>query len=312
MIEKENQKPLSFFDVLAFAARYWRRQPVKLCFFTCLYITAAFVETFLPEALSNFLKDLRLQETIPTILNSLYLFIGLSFLPFFLRFLSFLAYNRFETQLFKDLMKDAFVHVHRLSEQFFADNFAGAIISKITRGRTQIERFEDHIFHRILSTSVILLGSLYLLSNHFPLLSLLLGVYIILLFVISMTLVVRIAGPAQLAYASALDMNVARVADNISSIATTKAYAQEEQEISNFADILEFVRIKNHRTYFYGNVISFTQSALVIGMLGILLGGGVWYFAQGTAKVEDLAYLSLAYTIMQSYLREISFQIKDL
>jgi ATP-binding cassette subfamily B protein len=309
---KENQKPLSFFDVLAFAARYWRRQPVKLCFFTCLFVATALVETLLPEALSNFLKALRLQEALPTILTSLYLFIGLSFLPFLIRFVAILAYNRFETQLFKDLMADAFSHVHRLSEQFFADNFAGAVISRITRGRTQIERFEDHIFHRLLPTSVVLIASLVLLSGHFPLLAILLGFYIAFMLGISMVLVMRIAGPAQLAYASALDMNVARIADNISGIATTKAYAQEEEEVLNFSDMLEIVRVKNHKTYFCGNVISFTQNTLVIGMLSILLGGGVWYFVHGKADVEDLAYLSLAYTIMQSYLREISFQVKDL
>ncbi len=47
-------------------------------------------------------------------------------------------------------------------------------------------------------------------------------------------------------------------------------------------------------------------------MLTILLGGGTWYFLNGRATVDDIAYLVLAYTILQSYIRTVGDNIKNL
>lgn len=303
---------ISFFDVFRFVAHYWLKQPVKLFSFTVLFALAAFAETALPSALSVFLAAIREQAQAPQILWTLGVFIGLHLLHLLFIASGFLAYNDFETRVFKDLMNDAFAHVHRLSEQFFSNNFTGSIISKITRARARIEAFEDHVFHRILPTLIVLVSSLMFLAFRFPLLAALVSAYLVLVFAFSIVLVTRFGGPAQTAYVSALDKTIAQLADSITGMTTTKAYAQEEREIDTFSDNLEDLRQKNHRTYFYGNMIGLAQNGLLIGMLALLMGGGTWYFLQGKAKVEDMAYLTLAYTIMQSYLRELGERLKDI
>lgn len=305
-------KELSFFDVFRFVAGYWRRQPVKLSLFILFFSLAAFAETALPSALASFLGAVRQQESVFAILTLLAFFIGLHLLKILFTFSAFLAYNRFETRVFRDLMDDAFVHVHRLSEHFFSNNFTGSLISKITRARTRIEAFEDHVFHRILPTSIVLIGSIGFLALRFPFLALAVALYVLLVFAASFFIVTRFGGPAQTAYVASLDANVAQLADSITGIATTKAFAQEKREIASFLADLERLREKNHRTYFYGNMIGVAQNGLLIGMLGLLLGGGTWYFLQGQADVEDMAYLTLAYTIMDSYLRELTERFKDI
>jgi ATP-binding cassette subfamily B protein len=239
-------------------------------------------------------------------------FVGVYFLHVTLRCLAFRFYNFFETQIFKDLLDDAFAHVHRLSEAFFINTFTGSIISKITRARTRIETFEDQLFLRIIPTCVVMVGSMGLLALRFPLLAVLVGIYFIVLLGISLTVVIRFMGPNQAAYAAAQDVTNAHLADSVSGIATTKAYAQEKREISGFSDVTEVLRFKNHRAYISGNVVGFLQSYLLGGMLTLLLGGGTWYFLHGEANVEDMAYLTLAYTIIQSYLRELSYNLKDI
>jgi ATP-binding cassette subfamily B protein len=61
-----------------------------------------------------------------------------------------------------------------------------------------------------------------------------------------------------------------------------------------------------------GNTAAFIQRMLLCGMLALLLGGGTWYLFQGKATVESMAYLAFAYTIMQSYIRELGENIKNL
>ncbi len=308
----EQKKPLSFFDVLRFAARYWRKQQRKLTAFVVMFSFAAFVETIIPTSLSAFLGSVRNQREATTVLLYLGAFIGIYILQLVLRWRSYIVYNKAETLIFKDLMNDAFVHVHRLSEQFFSNNFTGGIISKITRGRTRIEPFQDHLFHRIMPTTIVLIGSIGFLALRFPLLAVLLALYVVFLISVSVALVLRVAGPVQAGYASAQDATVAQLADSISGIATTKAYAQERREIYSFVGMLESLHDKNYKAYSAGTMIGTIQNALLVGMLALLLGGGTWYFLNGKASVEDMAYLVMAYTILQSYLRELAYQIRDI
>jgi len=303
---------IRFRDVVAFAAGFWRRQPVRLACVCGLFITGAIIETNMPNALSAFLGAIRKQQATDIIIFYLAIFIANFFVHVMLRNSAYRVYNRFETVVFKNLVDDVFVHVHQMSDQFLINTFAGSIISRITRARSRIETFQDQLFLRIMSTGVVLIGSAGFLFLRFPVLAILILVYVVLLISISMMLVTFVIGPSQIGYAAAQDTANARLADCISSIATTKVYAQEAREIAGYKAATEYLRVKNLRAYLAGNITGFVQSCLLGGMLTLLLGGGTWYFLHGKANIEDMAYLTLAYTIIQSYLRELSFNLKDL
>ena len=137
-------------------------------------------------------------------------------------------------------------------------------------------------------------------------------VYLVILIMVSGFFIFKISGPAQGVYADAQDSFVAHLADSIGGIATTKAYAQSQYEVSRFFDMTSKLRWHNHRAYFLGNIAGFTQRILLSGMLALLLGGGTWYLFQGKATLENMAYLAFAYTIMQSYIQRLGFHMKDL
>src|SRR5580658_5189263 len=221
-------KKLSFSDVCKFAAGYWHKQPKKLFIIISMVLTASLLEAYLPSALSSFLGSIRENGTRSEIINYLLAFLGIYVIQALFFSFAYLLYNSFETTLFKSLIDDAFAHVERLPEQFFVNTFTGSIISKITRARTQIEIFEDQILIRIFTTAVILFGSIIFLAFRFPLLALLMFIYLVILIAISAFLVFKISGPAQSLYADAQDSYSAHLADSISGIATTKAYAEEK------------------------------------------------------------------------------------
>jgi len=303
---------LSFFDVLGFAAGYWWEQAGKLSIILFLFVSAALLETYLPTALSNFLEAIRLGAGKPAVLRTLGVFLGVYFLQMVLFGISFIIYNMFETAVFKSLMDDAFAHVQTLSEHFFVNTFTGAIVSKISRARQKIESFEDQILIRIIPTMVILTGSTAFLALRFPVLAALMVAYVGVLFGVSAYFVFRISGPAQGLYAAAQDSFIAHLADSIGGMSTTKAYAQEPLEIANFLTVTEELRAKNERSYKLGSYAAMLQRLLLTGMLVLLLGGGVWYLFNGKANVESMAYLAFAYTILQSYVRDLVDNIKNI
>lgn len=306
------KKPTSFFDVLKFTAGYWFRQPKQLSLILCMILSAAFLETYLPTALSDFLGAIREQKDKIYIINYLDVFLGVYLAQALLFSLAYIIYNSFETRIFNALVNDAFKHVHLLTEHFFVSTFTGSIISKINRARAQIEAFEDQILLRIFPTIIVLLGSMIFLALRFPFLTVLMVIYLIILIIVSVFLVFKVSGPAQAIYANAQDYYNANLADSLTGISTTKAYAQEQPEFSRFFKITEDLRQKNLRAYQLSTLAVLIQRLLLVGMLALLMGGGTWYFFHDMATVEGMAYLAFAYTIMQSYIREVGENIKNI
>ncbi len=308
----KTKRSLSFSSVVQFASRYWVRQPGKLTIILSGLTIAGLLETYLPNALAYFLTAIREHDDKSNILYYLAIFLGIYLTQALLTSSLYLLYNSFETVIFKELVDDVFSYVYLLPEKFFANTFTGSIVSKINRARVKIEVFEDQILIRIFPTFVILIGSLVFLALRFPFLALLMLTYLILFVIISSILVFRVSGPAQGIYADAQDHFNANLADSISGVATTKSYAQESYEITRFQDNTTDLRAKNLRAYHLGNTAGFIQRLLLAGMLALLMGGGTWYYFHGLANVESMAYLAFAYTIIQSYIRDVGENIKNL
>lgn len=309
---KTTMQSLTFLDVVRFASNYWLRQPKSLaCILAGLFI-AAILETYLPNALASFLTAVSQHQTKAIILIYLAIFLGTYFAQAILTSVIFLFYNKFETKIFKALVDDVFSHVYLLPEKFFANTFTGSIVSKINRARQKMEVFEDQILLRIFSTMIIVTGSLIFLAFRFPLLALLMLAYLMLFIIVSSFLVFRVSGPAQADYADAQDHFSAHLADSISGIAPTKSYAQEKYELNRFFKVTSDLLVKNLKAYHLGNLAGLIQRLLLAGMLVLLMGGGTWYYFHDMATVESMAYLAFAYTIMQSYIRDVGENIKNL
>ncbi len=306
------QTPISFGNVLSFAARYWVKQPFMLIVIVSMTFVAAILETYLPNTLSTFMGAIREHQRESVVLHYLGIFLGVYLAQALLFGILYLIYNTFETTLFKSLVDDIFTHIYRLPETFFANTFTGSIVSKVNRARQKIEVFEDQILLRIFSTIIVLIGSIVFLAFLFPMLALLMTIYFIIFIVVSAWLVFSVSGPAQGIYAEEQDHFNANLADSISGVATTKAYAQEPYELSRFFEMTDTLRVKNLRAYHLSNLTSLLQRVLLAGMLALLMGGGVWYYFHGLANIENMAYLAFAYTIMQGYIRDVGENIKNL
>lgn len=303
---------VSFGDVLRFASGYWVRQPGKLTVILFLFVVAALAETCLPKALSAFLAAVRLDAGQSEVVWRLCIFLAAYLAQAVIISVSYMIYNSFETEVFKTLADDAFAHIYRLPEHFFASTFTGAIVSKINRARTKIEVFEDRCLQKLFPAAIVLIGTIAFMATEFPGLAALVTLYLCILGIVSVYLVLRVSGPSQGAYADAQDRCNAHLADAITGIATTKSFAREDYEVKRFLDLTLALRLENVRAYMLATAAASLQRLLLCGMVALLLGGGVWYLFHGRATVEDMAYLAFAYTIVQSYIRDFGENIKNL
>jgi ATP-binding cassette subfamily B protein len=270
------------------------------------------METYLPTALAKLLAAVREHRTDHDILGLLMVFLGVQFVQISLARIGWKIYNLFEVLVFTQLMDDAFAHIQRMSERFLINNFAGSLISRMTRGRSRIEDFEDKVLLDIMPIFIIVVGSLGFLAVQFAALAIVLALYILILVAVSIHLVIRIGGPAQAIAAQTQDSTNAQLADCITGLSTTKVFAQEEREIASYARSTQKLRQDTTKAYLLGNMIWAVQRYMQFGMLSIMLGGGIWYVLRGWANVESLAYLTFAYSILQGYVRNFGDVIRRL
>ena len=311
-IEQSPAAALTLRDVLRFVAGYWRRQPRRLGLIMVMLIGASLLETYLPTTLAALVGAVRNHDGNAVIVHRFDTFLLVYVAQMITFSLAFRWYNVFEPSVFKQVLDDAFAHIQRLSERFLINNFAGSLISRITRGRSQIESFEDRILLDIIPTIFIAVGSLGFLASQFPALAGFLALYIVALVFASGFMVVRVSGPPQAIAARAQDTANAQLADCIAGLSTTKSFAQEAHETARYAATTEILRQRTTEAYLLGNLSWTVQRVMLAGMLAILMGGGVWYVLHGRADVENLAYLTFAYSILQGYIRGLGDQIRRL
>jgi ATP-binding cassette subfamily B protein len=302
----------TFTDVFLFVAKYWLLQPRRFAVIILMLVLSTFLEANLPNAISAFFEAMRLHGAVPKICFQLGIFLAIYFGYTMISIIMWRIYNVFETLTFNKLLNDAFAHVESLSEQYFVNTFTGSIITSVKRGRDRIEGFEDQVLMNLLPTCLIIISSMILLAFRFPALAAILSAYLVIVIAASSALVLRYAGPAQEAYANAQDRFGAHLADSVAGIVTTKSYAQEKREIARFLQMTKVLFERNLNAYLRGNTTALVQRLLLGGMLVFLLGGGTWYFIHGLATIDDMAYLVLAYTILQSYVRNVGDYIRNL
>ena len=299
-------------DVFAFAWRYWVRQP-KLFAVTILILTVATViETNMPNALSSFFEAVRLKKEASTVWFHLGIFLATYFAYLLTYNFVWRLYNLFENNNFNAVYNDAFAHIETLSEQYFVNTFTGSMITTIKRGRDRLETFEDQVLVNLYPTILTVFCTIVFLGMRLPLLASILAVYVLVMLFLSAVLVLKYAGPAQEAYANAQDEFGAHLADSIGGIITTKSYAQERLEIARFTEESAELRKHNLKAYWRANTTSLIQRCFLGGMLTMLLGGGTWLYLNGQATIDDMAYLVLAHTILQSYVRNVGDHVKNL
>lgn len=303
---------IGFLRVLSFAAGRWRRQGGRLGIAVGLMLAGSCAEILMPTLLSDVFDSAAARADPHAIAAAA----GLLFADYFAVILfgtaGRLLYNTAETWIFSDLMRDAFRHVLSLPEAFHAGGFVGGLLNNIKRGRDRLETFEDQVLHVLLPTGAILVGNIAFLALRMPWIAAWLAAYLTAIAFLTALLVVRYAGPSQGANARVQDKVGARLADTVSNVLAVKAFAREDHEAAAFDALCEEQRIATLRAYHRSNIVSFVQNAALGGMLVLLLGSGLLAVVEGSAGPGDLAYLMMAHTIIQSYLREVADSMKTL
>jgi ATP-binding cassette subfamily B protein len=125
--------------VLAFLLRHWRREAWLVAGVACSMVVATIADLFMPVFAGRMVDAIAMhtgthREALRAALSALATMLLLGAILVAGRHLSLMGISRLTIRLMARLAGDAFYRVQRFSTDWHANNFAGSIVRRVTRG----------------------------------------------------------------------------------------------------------------------------------------------------------------------------------
>src|SRR5229473_2685503 len=183
-------------DVLAFLFRHWRREAWLVTGVACSMVVATVADLFMPVFAGRMVDAIAVhggnhRQALHAAISALATMLLLGGILVAGRHLSLMGISRLTIRLMARLASDAFYRLQRFSTDWHANNFAGSIVRRVTRGMWAVDLMDDTLLLALLPALVALVGSSLVLGARWPGMGLLLlaasGLYV----VISIALAIR-------------------------------------------------------------------------------------------------------------------------
>src|ERR1700733_9892444 len=147
-----------------------------------------------------------------------------------LRYAALMGIIRLTLRLMSRFAGEAFWRVQRFSTDWHANNFAGAIVRRITRGMWAVDTLDDILLLEMLPALLVLVGSSLLLGLHWPGLGVTVAIGAVVYIAVSVSLSLYYVAPAA-RLSNAQDTRIgAAMADAITCNAVVKSFGAERRE----------------------------------------------------------------------------------
>jgi ATP-binding cassette subfamily B protein len=304
-------------EVLAFLFRHWRREKWLVVWVALCMLSATAADLLMPIyagklvdaiAMHASLRAMALHNALQAIAMMALLGVALTAL----RYVALAGIIRLTLRLMTRFAGETFWRVQRFSTDWHANNFAGAIVRRITRGMWAVDMMDDILLLEMLPALLVLVGSSLLLGLHWLTMGVLVAVSAVAYIAISVALSLYYVAPAA-RLSNAQDTRIgASMADSITCNAVVKSFGAERREDYRLAKIVEKWRHRTSRTWIRATLNGSLQTLLLQALRTAVLLYAVWLWWHGKATAGDATFVLTSYFIVQAYLRDIGQHVRNL
>ena len=228
------------------------------------------------------------------------------------RHAGFLGIVRLTLRLMSRFADDAFWRVQRFSTDWHANNFAGSIVRRVTRGMWATDLMNDTLLLALLPAVLVLIGSSVLLGMHWPMMGAIVAIGAVLYITLSITLSLRYVAPAA-RLSNAQDTRIGgAMADAITCNPVVKAFGAESREDLRLRQVVGKWRLRTFRTWTRGTWSGTLQLLLLLGLRITVILYALLLWWQRSATPGDIAFVLTSYFIIHGYLRDIGQHVANL
>jgi ATP-binding cassette subfamily B protein len=304
-------------DVLSFLFRHWRREAWLVTGIALSMMIATIADLFMPVFAGRMVDAVAMhpgtrRQALQAALWALATMLALGGVLVAGRHLSLMGITRLTLRLMSRFASDAFWRVQRFSTDWHANNFAGSIVRRVTRGMWAVDMMDDTLLLALLPAVLVLGGSSLLLGWHWPSMGLIVAIGATLYVGLSITLSLNYVSPAA-RLSNAQDTLVGgAMADAVTCNAVVKSFGAEAREDARLARVLNKWSRRTYRHWTNGTRSGTTQMVVLLGLRGSVTLYALWLWWQGRATPGGVTFVLTSYFIVHGYLRDVGQHVANL
>ena len=300
-------------SALAFTVRYWAERrwlAAGIAFAICL---ATLTEIFVPLYAGRLIDALAQGPNgIGAAREAFFMMVALGLAMVGLRHLAWSGVVPLTLSIMSQVARGAFERVQRFSTDWHANSFAGSIVRKITRGMWALDSLDDVLLLALLPSAVVLVGTMLLLTQHWPVMGLVMGVGALAYVSLTVVLATRVIAPAS-RLSNALDTRIGGVlSDALGANAVVKAFGAERREDERLSRVIGKWSHRTARTWMRHTYSGTGQLALLWLVRSTVTATALWLWWRGQATAGEVTYVLTTYFVVHGYLRDIGQHIHHL
>ena len=304
-------------DVLAFLFRHWRGEKWLVAWIALSMIVATAADLLMPVYSGKLVDAIAVHAAshalaLRSSLHAIAMMALLGIVLTVLRYVALAGIIRLTLRLMSRFAGEAFWRVQRFSSDWHANNFAGAIVRRITRGMWAVDMMDDILLLEMLPALMVLVGSSLLLGMHWPSMGAMVAAGAVVYIAVSVSLSLYYVAPAA-RLSNAQDTRIgAAMADAITCNTVVKSFGAESREDYQLSKVLGKWHSRTSRTWTRATGNGSLQQLLLQGLRTLVLFYAVWLWWEGRATAGDVTFVLTSYFIVHGYLRDIGQHVRNL
>jgi ATP-binding cassette subfamily B protein len=308
-------------DVLTFLFRHWRREAGLVAGVAAAMIGATMADLFMPvfagrlvDAVATHAVHLH-EPKVQALHAALWALVSMAALGAVLvagRYFALVAIIHLTLRLMSKFARDAFWRVQRFSTDWHANNFAGSIVRRVTRGMWAVDMMDDTLLLALLPALLVLVGSSVLLGWHWPLMGAVVGTGAVVYVALSVWLSLHYVAPAA-RLSNAQDTLVGgAMADAVTCNSIVKSFGAESREDERLSMVMGKWRRRTMRHWVRGTQSGSMQQLVLLVLRASVTGCAVWLWWTGRASAGDVTFVLTSYFVVHGYLRDVGQHVANL
>jgi ATP-binding cassette subfamily B protein len=304
-------------DVLAFLFRHWRRDSLVVAGIAVSMTVATIADLMLPVFSGRLVDAIALHgltraHAVHAAAAAIAIMASLGAILMAARYVAMLGIIRLTLRLMSRFAGDAFWRVQRFSTDWHANNFAGAIVRRITRGMWAVDLMDDTLLLALLPAVLVLVGSSLLLGLRWPSMGLIVAAGATLYVSVSISLSLGYVAPAA-RLSNAQDTKVGgAMADAITCNTVVKSFGAEAREDLRLAKVLNKWNHRTCLTWKTGTHSGNVQALMLLVLRTLITSYALFLWWRGRATPGDVTFVLTSYFIVHGYLRDIGQHVRNL
>ncbi|HEX2116303.1 MAG TPA: ABC transporter ATP-binding protein [Alphaproteobacteria bacterium] len=311
-MSKEHTSSKVLIRSFRFGLRQWRHHPRDVAIVVLGMLAATLAEIAAPVFAGRLVDALAVDASVDAAAMALAIIVLLGAAAVLLRDRAARAIIRLTSAIMKRVTDETFWRVQRFSTDWHANSFAGATVRSITRGVWALDLFNDVVLVGVFPVFVVLVGVSGLLGWRWGIVGAAVAASVVAYLAISAAMLFWYVAP-RLRRTNAMDSRLGgSLADSITCNAVVKSFGAERREDAAIARLTRVWRFRLKHGWDRDMDTYTTQTIFMTLVQGGVLGLVLWMWSSGRATAGDFAYVLATYALINGYLREIGYHLRNL